>query len=235
MYSGMPRLCLPCQVPSRNQPAVLVPVVEEGQERGGGGGIHLRGAMLVAAATQHVEHLHRIEHAAPLAGEAARAVGAAEHEVHDGALARDLPAEPFVGHEQFEDAIDHVVVGGLDARVPRAGGVVLARLQPPLHEVDHGVPRLRAVPGRRRAGAGAARVQSRSARGCRGPQGEMGLHGPGRPASGGPRRVRGPGLRQPAARLIDRGEAVAVGLRAGGQPVAVGHEHPVAQLPLESR
>ena len=81
----------------------------------------------------------------------------------------------------------------------------------------------------------AGAVRALPARGCRGLQSQMSLYRPGGPASGRPRRVRGPGLLQPLPRLVDGGEVVAVGLGAGGQPVAVGHEHPVAQLPLESR
>ena len=105
MYSGMARL-IGFAVPGAAiaEPAGrLVPVVEEGKDRGGGGGIHLRerDARCPGNAARRAT-CYRVEHAAPLAGKAARAVGAAEHEVHDGALARDLPAEPFVGHEHLK-------------------------------------------------------------------------------------------------------------------------------------
>ena len=122
---------------------------------------------------------------------------------------------------------------GLDARVPGPGGVVLACLQPLLDEVDHRIPVRRA--GFRGPTGGSGATRALPARGCRGLQSQVGLHRPGGPASGGPRRVRGPGLLQPLPRFVDAGEVVAVGLGTGGQAVAVGHEYPVAQLPLESR
>ena len=65
-------------------------------------------------------------------------------------------------------------------------------------------------------------------------QGEVGLHRARGPASRCPRSVCGPRHFQPAARLLDGGQVVAVGLGAGRQTVAVGHEHAVAELPFEA-